>query len=40
MFDRARFLMDVQARGEVEIVAVMALQPLGEFRAAGGLPVQ
>ena len=38
MLDGEAFLMDVEARGEIEIVAVMALQPLRQLRAAGACP--
>ena len=34
MSDREPVLMDVQARGEVQVVAVVILQPLRQIRCA------
>jgi hypothetical protein len=36
VFDRALGLVDVQARGQIEIIAVMPLEPLRQLRSAGG----
>ena len=38
MRDGEPFLMDVEARGEIQVVAVMILEPLRELRGAGVCP--